>query len=140
MEPLHSLTRSPIGGPNCANAEAIRHSPPRGRHFFQRNYLRLPSALALLSSALLAQSLSFDLATVPTSAPPQSLVVGDFNRDGKPDLAVTENSSVEILLGNGDGTFRSAHVIPLGAPATRIVKADFNGDGKLDLAVSAGHF
>jgi hypothetical protein len=67
----------------------------------------------LFSAILSAQSLSFDLATVPTSAPPQSVVTGDFNGDGKPDLAVTGASSVEILLGNGDGTFRSAHVISL---------------------------
>jgi hypothetical protein len=43
----------------------------------------------LFSAILSAQSLSFDLATVPTSAPPQSVVTGDFNGDGKPDLAVT---------------------------------------------------
>jgi uncharacterized protein (TIGR03437 family) len=94
----------------------------------------------LFSAVLSAQSLSFDLATVTTSALPQSVVTGDFNGDGKADLAVTGASSVEILLGNGDGTFRSAHVIALGAPATRIVKADFNLDGKLDLAVAIGNF
>ena len=48
--------------------------------------------------------------------------------------------SVEILLGNGDGSFRSVHIISLGAPATRIVKADFNLDGKLDLGVEIGNF
>ena len=67
-------------------------------------------------------------------------MVGDFNHDGKPDLAVTEDSTVEILLGNGDGTFRSAHIISLGAPATRIVKGDFNRDGILDLAVAVGDY
>jgi hypothetical protein len=35
--------------------------------------------------------------------------VGDFNGDGKPDLAVVgQGSEVSILLGNGDGTFQSA--------------------------------
>lgn len=101
---------------------------------------RISRVVFLFSAVLSAQSLSFDLASVPTSAVPQSVVTGDFNGDGKPDLAVTEASSVEILLGNGDGTFRSAHVISVGAPATRIVKADFNLDGKPDLAVSVGNF
>jgi hypothetical protein len=101
---------------------------------------RISRVVFLFSAVLSAQSLSFDLASVTTSAPPQSVVTGDFNGDGKPDLAVTEASSVEILLGNGDGTFRSAHVIALGVPATRIVKADFNLDGKLDLAVAIGNF
>jgi hypothetical protein len=37
------------------------------------------------------------------------LVVGDFNKDGKPDLAVAafQSDAVFVLLGNGDGTFQS---------------------------------
>jgi len=90
-----------------------------------------------------AQTVSLDLTTVPTLGTPQSLVTGDFNRDGKLDLAVTETSAtgagqVEILLGNGDDTFRSLGVKAVGGTAARIVKGDFNGDGKLDLAVAVG--
>src|SRR5438045_815864 len=38
---------------------------------------------------------------------PQSVAVGDFNRDGIPDLAVPNNSgsTVSVLLGNGQGAF-----------------------------------
>jgi uncharacterized protein (TIGR03437 family) len=90
-----------------------------------------------------AQTVSFNLTTVATKTAPQSLVTGDFNGDGKPDLAVTASNgsnrgTVEILLGNGDGTFHSSNTITLSAPATYIVQADFNHDGKLDLAVSTG--
>ncbi len=104
---------------------------------------RFPLCAILALDAISAQSPSFDLTTIPTKATPQSLVVGDFNRDGKPDLAVSGidgsgNGTVEILLGNGDGSFRSAGVIAVGAHASRIIKADFNNDGKLDLAVSVG--
>ena len=55
------------------------------------------------------------------------LAAGDFNRDGKLDLA----ANGKILLGNGDGTFQPA----LSTAATLMprVAGDFNGDGKLDL-------
>jgi FG-GAP-like repeat/Putative Ig domain len=70
--------------------------------------------------------------------------VGDFNGDGKLDVAATgggyDNTEnlVTILLGNGDGTFRLAQnsVFATGSNPWAMVAADFNGDGKLDLAVT----
>jgi hypothetical protein len=63
------------------------------------------------------------------------VAVGDFNGDGKLDLAVN-SSNVSILLGNGDGTFQAAQNTPAHA-GTGIFMAvgDFNSDGRLDLAV-----
>jgi len=69
---------------------------------------------------------------------PISLVAGDFNGDGKLDLAVANQNSqsVSILLGNGDGTFQSHVDYPAGTPdVADVVLGDFNRDGKLDLAV-----
>jgi hypothetical protein len=45
----------------------------------------------------------------PTGQAPTSLAIGDFNGDGKLDIAVTNqgDNTVSILLGNGDGTFKS---------------------------------
>jgi hypothetical protein len=63
-----------------------------------------------------------------------TLAVGDFNGDGKPDLAVAAGSGVEILLNHGDGTFAPALVV--NQPASSVVVADFFGDGKQDLAVA----
>ncbi|ABF43018.1 Integrin-like protein [Candidatus Koribacter versatilis Ellin345] len=62
--------------------------------------------------------------------------IGDFNDDGIPDFAVTENylNVVQLLLGNGDGTFRLGASFPSGNNPEDIVTADFNHDGAMDLA------
>jgi hypothetical protein len=72
---------------------------------------------------------------------PVSVVVADFNGDGKADLAVASTSNnVTVLLGNGAGRFRPADNSPFDAPSPfSIAAADLNGDGKPDLAVPAAH-
>jgi hypothetical protein len=67
-----------------------------------------------------------------------SIVTGDFNGDGKLDIAVTSqfDNSVIVLLGNGDGTFTAQSPISVGTQPTAITAGDFNGDGRLDLAVA----
>ncbi len=66
------------------------------------------------------------------------MFLGDFNGDGKLDLAVAspDNNNVSLLLGNGDGTFQSATSYPTGTAPFNLAEGDFNRDGRLDLAVS----
>src|SRR5436189_2029284 len=73
----------------------------------------------------------------PATGTPFGLAIGDFNGDGKLDLAVAnfDVSTVTILLGSGDGTFAPASSPPASAGPALVV-GDFNGDGKLDLAVT----
>jgi hypothetical protein len=68
----------------------------------------------------------------------QSMVGGDFNGDGVPDLAIANyyDDTVTILLGNGDGTFTPAALPATGAGPFAIVAGDFNNDGILDLATA----
>ncbi|MGD0506355.1 MAG: VCBS repeat-containing protein [Terriglobales bacterium] len=66
---------------------------------------------------------------------PQSVAVGDFNGDGKPDLVVANATNVGVLLGNGDGTFQAAVYYGAGSGPRAVAVGDFNGDGKLDLVV-----
>jgi hypothetical protein len=80
----------------------------------------------------------------PTGIAPQSVAVGDFNGDNKADLAVVNfctddacgQSSVSVLLGNGDGTFQKHVDYPTGTGSVSIVVADLNHDGRPDLAVT----
>jgi uncharacterized protein (TIGR03437 family) len=92
---------------------------------------------------------------LPGGVVPYTVVSGDFNGDGKPDLAVAYNQplppgvttttppgGIYILLGNGNGTFSTPSNIALpGSVLPEFVAggfntADVNGDGKLDLVVA----
>ena len=77
----------------------------------------------------------------------ESVVVGDFDTDGKPDLSVAYSVRVATLLGNGDGTFTQSPGSPillqqppwetLASPyAGFLAVGDFNNSGNLGLAVA----
>jgi Bacterial Ig-like domain (group 3)/FG-GAP-like repeat len=70
------------------------------------------------------------------------IAIGDFNGDGKPDLAVSNSyvypstlGSIDLLLGNGDGTFLAANslAVPSGVSPSALGAADLRKDGRLDL-------
>jgi len=73
-----------------------------------------------------------------------SAALGDFDGDGKLDLAVTNynDGTVSILLGDGRGNFTLASAPPSGGVYPFSVAAgDFNGDDQLDLGIAAmGNF
>jgi hypothetical protein len=64
-----------------------------------------------------------------------SLVAGDFNRDGKDDLAWAEGRAVGVRLSNGDGTFATTSQLDSGGH-DRLSVADINGDDNPDLVAT----
>jgi hypothetical protein len=80
---------------------------------------------------------SFARLDIATQPGPQAVAEGDFNGDGRLDLAVANvtSGSLQIFLGNGDGTFQVFATYPTGIAPRSVIAVDFNRDGKLDLAV-----
>ena len=112
-------------------------------------YFEVTSTASTLTFATVTSGLIFPMPAPVPPPPPSNLppaplpffttsipvAVGDFNGDGKPDLAVY-NGAVAILLSNGDGTFQAPIMFTPPGPVGGLVAGDFNGDGKLDLAVT----
>ncbi len=83
----------------------------------------------------------------PSGFNSSSVITGDFNGDGKLDLAVPNANlggnpivpGIMILLGNGDGTFQPNVNYGAGANPSSVAVGDFNGDGRLDLVAADTH-
>jgi hypothetical protein len=102
-------------------------------------YMRFLAVVVTLATPLLAQ---FETrASFVANNEPSCIGLGDFNHDGKIDMAVVAGGSntntIAIMLGNGDGTFQKAIYYTAGVGAQFITVADFNHDGNLDLAVAS---
>jgi hypothetical protein len=95
--------------------------------------LRLRSALGMvqLPPAYTHSPLGFDF--------PNSLVPADFNRDGFPDLALTDGRGLKILTSDVGGALTLVTDISFTYGVGGAASGDFNGDMKPDLAVANGH-
>jgi hypothetical protein len=72
---------------------------------------------------------------------PESITAGDYNHDGKLDIAVGSNvnpgGTVAVFHGNGDGTFASpAPVLTAGVATDAVATGDFNHDGRDDIVAA----
>lgn len=76
------------------------------------------------------------LSTITAGASPNEVVTGDFNNDGKKDLAValSVSNQIKLYLGKGDGTFNYISTTNTINGATSLVVGQFNNDSNLDIA------
>ncbi len=76
-----------------------------------------------------------DAIVTPLGGRPSSLAFGDFNGDGRIDVAFTMGGAAYVALGNGDGSFQSARALASPPSSGALAAADFDRDGRLDLAL-----
>ncbi len=127
----------------------MRHTTRPPKHRPHRLHIQfgfwLLALAGALGSARLTQALQTGCATpsfaavtaLNGGANPQAVVAGDFNLDGRLDLAVANRGSrVTLLFNDGNGGFTTSNFNVSGA-LTDLAAGDFNGDQRLDLVVAS---
>jgi type II secretory pathway component GspD/PulD (secretin) len=104
---------------------------------------RFPIALAtlqpnLVSPIVVDPGTAFPRRTLAAGDAPTAIAAGEFNGDGRMDLAAANANAdnVSVFLGNGDGTFGTRADFSAGDAPSAVAVADFNLDGRADLAVA----
>src|SRR5215471_19240127 len=92
-------------------------------------------SMILWSGRSAAQTTTFDRIQLG-ALPPGAAVIGHFNGDGRPDVAVVQADKVLTFIGNGDGGFQEPLVTKISTGACGGRAGDFDGDGRTDLALS----
>jgi len=135
-----------LTGAEIAASKSLTGSAAKGGNWeLEVTTAQIQPALALQPEAMANYSyvldVKFSLGTAyQVGEAPLSVVSGDFNGDGKQDLATANFTSknVSVMLGNGNGTFKTAtnYGVGTGTGTYDITTGDLNGDGRLDLAVT----
>src|SRR5215510_9452996 len=92
-----------------------------------------------VACAMMVSEVSAQVATFTTQQYPllgNTHIAADLNGDGRLDLAGAGGNAVYVMLGNGDGTFRTKTDFPVGIQTQAVAAGDFNSDAKVDLVVT----
>src|SRR5438105_3144126 len=92
--------------------------------------------LQLMGKAL-AQN-SYSVLNIANLAQPVGIATGDFNHDGKMDMAVTDlaTKTVQVFYGDGSGHLAFSKSMPTGVGPFAVCTSDVDGDGNLDIIVA----
>jgi len=124
-----TILASDVAAAGTAAIKVVNPAPGGGTSnvaFFQVTGPTVAVALATASTYAL-----------PANSIPVAVASGDLNGDGKLDLVVADWNAVDVLLGNGDGTFQPPARFDLASPTESVVIGDFNNDGIPDLALDS---
>ncbi|HUE70756.1 MAG TPA: Calx-beta domain-containing protein [Pirellulaceae bacterium] len=120
---------------------ASRLSRPPTRRAPRAAARRLAARRLLLEGLEDRRLLAFDvLAEYAAGLAPADVVLADVNSDGRPDMIVANSggSSIDVRLGNGDGTFGVAISSATGSNPRSLAVGDFTGDGIPDVVTANG--
>ncbi len=139
--------------PIAVTATSMTVTVPAGASYDQISVLNIISGLSGSSSQYFNPTFTLNKGSISASdiAPKQDLVldtrsyavaIGDLDRDGKPDLAVTRPGRVSVFLNTSSagsitaGSFAAKKDFATGSNPESLAIGDLDGDGKLDLAVA----
>ncbi|MGH3768180.1 MAG: FG-GAP repeat domain-containing protein, partial [Pseudonocardiaceae bacterium] len=139
--PAAAVSPAPIPAAPGSHGVVVVHLGVRGRARVVALGVVAAVVMIVLAAppALAAPAVGFTGPTnFPAGAGPFSVVVGEFNGDARPDLAVANlfSNSVSVLLGDGSGGFTGPTNFPAGDGPFSVVVGEFNGDARPDLAVA----
>ena len=98
--------------------------------------LDVPAVGGALLAAAGGQLVPAPASTVALTAPLG--VVGDFDEDGRPDLALGSGDTLTVALGTGDGSFHAGPASAIPSTTTALATGDFDGDGHRDVVTASG--
>jgi hypothetical protein len=131
------ISASNLAKAGTATITVANPAPGGGMSNFESFAISSPNPASAITFAMINEPGDITPATYSYDA---GVVAGDFNRDGKLDVAWDQTDNYEfgtfaVGLGKGGGTFQPVNVTDLGSGLGQMLTGDFNRDGVTDLVI-----